>query len=288
MGSTLLERPPRRAPTPPQRPRQPAPAAPRSRSRLRWVFPAALVVSVLVHLFLMVGIRFELTPVAPYPYQPQTEAVPRPIGIRVYDIVEVRGPAEGIPPEEERPTIQPPRGVVPILPQGAPIRLPDAARIETDQPVRGSRVSVMDRIAPRLTEPRLWGAAAGDPPPLPPEEVVRERIADRLGAWNDSVRVAGEAAARATDWTAKDGSGGRWGVSPEGIHLGKITVPIPVQFSPPPGRRDAVTGAIRNWNEINAQRSQAEVQESIAERVKAIRERREAERRDSTRIITER
>lgn len=287
MSSTLLERPPRRAPTPPQQPRQRAPARPRGRSRLRWVFPAALVVSALVHLFLMMGLRFELTPMQPYPYRPPADVQPRPIGMRVYDIVEVRGPAEGIPPEEESPTIRP-QGVVPILPQGAPVRLPDAARTETEQPVRGSRVSVMDRISPRLSEPRLWAASAGEPPPPTPEELVRERVADRLAAWNDSVRMAGDAAARATDWTAKDGNGGRWGVSPEGIHLGKITVPIPIQFSPPPGRRDAVTGAIRNWNEINAQRGQVEVQESIAERVKAIRERKDSERRDSTRIITER
>ncbi|MGH7554759.1 MAG: hypothetical protein ACREMQ_17300, partial [Longimicrobiales bacterium] len=83
----------------------------------------------------------------------------------------------------------------------------------------------------------------------------------------------------AVDWTVKDKNGGRWGVSPKGIHLGGITLPLPIQFAAPPGRRDEVNAAIRNWNEIQAQRASAEIDESVQDRIKAIRERKEAERR---------
>jgi hypothetical protein len=87
------------------------------------------------------------------------------------------------------------------------------------------------------------------------------------------------------DWTVRDKDGGRWGVSPEGIHLGSFTLPLNNQFVPPAGRRDEINALIRNWNEIQAQRSQAEIRAQIEERAKAIRERKEAERKDTTKVV---
>jgi hypothetical protein len=138
-----------------------------------------------------------------------------------------------------------------------------------------------------MADRRLWVGAPSLPLPpektMAPEEAARAALAARIGALNDSMRLAEEAAARATDWTVKDANGGRWGVSPAGIHLGGITIPIPVQFSAPPGRRDAVNDAVRNWSEIQQQRGRAAASEDVKDRIKAVRERKAAERRDTTR-----
>jgi hypothetical protein len=94
------------------------------------------------------------------------------------------------------------------------------------------------------------------------------------------VALAAAAAARAVDWTKTDADGGRWGISPEGLHLGDITIPIPVNFSPGPGKRDEVAGRVRDWSEIQSQGSRMEGKETFEERVKAIRERKEKERKE--------
>ncbi len=132
---------------------------------------------------------------------------------------------------------------------------------------------------------QLWTTPPVEVAVPEPADVVRARVADRLGAWNDSVRLASEAAAKAVDWTVRDKDGGRWGVSPAGIHLGSFTLPLNNQFVPPAGRRDEINGLIRNWNEIQAQRNQAEIRAQIEERAKAIRERKEAERKDTTKVV---
>jgi hypothetical protein len=96
--------------------------------------------------------------------------------------------------------------------------------------------------------------------------------------------MAAEAAraAGALDWTVKDRNGGRWGVSPGAIHLGGITLPLPIQFSPPPGRRDEMVERSRRWSEGEAQRALFDVQASFEDRVRAVRERADAQR-DSAR-----
>lgn len=142
---------------------------------------------------------------------------------------------------------------------------------------------------------RLWDSSK--PPaeaPVHPDEALRRRITieewnavvhPRLSIeeWNDSVRLAEEAAAKAVDWTVKSDDGGHRGVTPQGIHLGSFTLPMPIQFATPPGRREGSGAAHRSWSEIQAQRAAMEIQEDIKDRIKAIRERKEAERRDSTR-----
>jgi hypothetical protein len=112
--------------------------------------------------------------------------------------------------------------------------------------------------------------------------VLRARLAARMNAYNDSVAAEAGARERSTDWTVADGEGGKWGVSPGKVHLGGITLPLPVAFSTPPGRREEVAAKTRSWSETRAQASRAEADDNFQERVKAIRERRQAQR-DSAR-----
>jgi hypothetical protein len=66
------------------------------------------------------------------------------------------------------------------------------------------------------------------------------------------------------------------------VHLGSITIPSPVQFAPPPGRREEYATRMRQWSEAQDQAARAQVRGSFDDRVKAIRERKDAER-DSVR-----
>ena len=136
--------------------------------------------------------------------------------------------------------------------------------------------SAADRLRQRVTDPRLWGAPAiGSPLPRTQVDIVRERVAESIRALNDS--IAGEDAARkrASDWTVKGEDGKRWGISPQGIHLGGITLPAP-SFTPAMGS-DAAKRASKD-GEIAAQADRARIRDTFKDRAKAIRERKEKER----------
>ncbi|MGH7475225.1 MAG: hypothetical protein ACRELD_02960, partial [Longimicrobiales bacterium] len=141
------------------------------------------------------------------------------------------------------------------------------------QPAPG-RVGAAERLRPRHADERLW--APVDRLALPPESDearMRERLAGRIGTWNDSIAAEEEAARRALDWTVKGKNGERWGISPAGIHLGTITLPAPV-FA---GNAEAAARA-REWNEIQGQADHARIRDRFDDRVRAIRERKDAER----------
>ena len=136
--------------------------------------------------------------------------------------------------------------------------------------------SAADRLRQRVTDPRLWGAPAiGSPLPRTQVDIARERVAESIRALNDS--IAGEDAARkrASDWTVKGEDGKRWGISPQGIHLGGITLPAP-SFTPAMGS-DAAKRASKD-GEIASQADRARIRDTFKDRAKAIRERKDRER----------
>jgi hypothetical protein len=110
------------------------------------------------------------------------------------------------------------------------------------------------------------------------DDIARERIASQIDSYNDSIAADAATRARATDWTVKDGEGGRWGVSPGAIHLGTVTLPLPFAFSAPPGRREEIAGRITTWSEIQQQATIIEGRDIIKDRVKAMEQRKAAER----------
>lgn len=248
------------------------------------MFPAALAISAVLHLLVLLVLRFEVE-IGPAPPPNDPLVLDRPIGMRVYDITPVDD-APALPEEEERQEPTPPETQPRPPAPTQPTQPEPAAPVDAETPPPAARAprSVAERVNPRMVDPRLWKR-----PDLPTEapvhrdEAVRRRLANRINAWNDSIRLADQAAAKAVDWTVKDGEGGRWGVSPNGIHLGSFTLPIPIGFSPGPGRRDGAAATQSNWDAIQAQRGRAEAEEGIKERIKAIRERKAAERRDTTR-----
>ena len=270
MSPTVLDRaPPRpsivRSPPPqltpvPNRPRDP-----------RWIVPAGLIASALLHLVAFLLFRFEAETYGPAP----APRVSQPDGTRIVQVVAL---PDGVEPASPLPDREPP-ATAPRPTQPEPV-----GRVtETPPPAARDVGTLRDRIAPRAVDPRL--RAAPDPllPPVPSDaEIARGRLYARLGAYNDSTLIAAEAAARATDWTTTDANGNKWGVSPGKLHLGSLTLPLPISFSPPPGRRDELNGRVRNFNESEYQAGRWVGDNTLKDQIRAIRARKQAER-DSTR-----
>ena len=266
MALTVMDRPARaaKAPAPAA---APVPAKRRPRDS-RWTLATGLTVAALIHLLVLLTIRFDA------PWATTSDAVaPRLVrfdATRVVPLVAVPDIEFIEPPpiDEERPAPMPQPEVTIVAPP-----------VGTAPP--GPRASISERIRPPLSDPRLWSPPTGFPPPVDAFDAMLDRVAGRLGAWNDSTAAAALAAAKTTDWTVTDADGGRWGVSPGQLHLGSITIPLPVGFSTPPGRREETLARVRGWSEIEAQAGRTAVRETFDDRVKAIRARTDAQR-DST------
>jgi hypothetical protein len=245
------------------------------------------VAALVVHLVGLFIVRFEI----PYPEIP-------PQALRVHFIPLGPSGTEVIPiapPQTAQPSValrrpadrSAERTLLAAPPTPAPADVAIAETGVTGAPAGavGSTVDprpLLDRVRPRGTDARLWSPMPTDPivtgQPVDAMTAALAPLYAQLGEFNDSTRAAAEAAARANDWTVEDGSGGKWGVSPGRIHLGKLTLPLPFGFSAPPGRRAELSGRLSGWNAIRRQSDQVDVNESFEDRVKAIRARNAAKR----------
>lgn len=156
---------------------------------------------------------------------------------------------------------------------------------ETPSEEEGEDLANDERLRPREGDRRLWrdfwdedrrrylGSTRAD-----------SALRAILGKYFDSLRVSREEYEEARDWTFGEGDD-RWGVSPDGLHLGDVTIPIPVgQFLSPTGpRRRELERELRELREIQRQETLRSVEETREERIEKMRERsrREAEA-DST------
>lgn len=189
------------------------------------------------------------------------------------------------PDEEDRVPARPSTGVpsdpVPGFPDPANPIVPPPAE-PTGGSGSGRPNSVFDRLS-RPSDPRVFGPPAEAPAPTGPE-AARARLATRIREMNDSIAVEQEAQRRATDWTVKGEDGKRWGVSPGRIHLGDFSLPLPLNFTPPPGRRDEINQRVRDWAEIETQSTRLDGKDNFGDRVKEIRKRKERERADQKKV----
>jgi hypothetical protein len=276
MSVTLPARPAPAARPWPSRAGPPAPPPRRERRAARSAWLVGFTLSVALHLVLLFSARFDLLPRSGDVTRSAPVTVVRPaVGTHVDRIVVL--PDGQVPDPQLLPRPQVRYDAAPALPtlpavRGAPAARPDAAR--------PAARTFRERLMPDERDAQVWMPPSPINAPLDAEAAARARLAGKLDAYNDSVALAAASAARAVDWTKTDANGGRWGVSPEGIHLGDITIPVPVNFSAGPGRRDEAAGRVRDWGEIQSQAGRAEGRETFEERVRAIRERKERERRE--------
>ncbi|MDA0329827.1 MAG: hypothetical protein O2958_12565 [Gemmatimonadetes bacterium] len=133
-------------------------------------------------------------------------------------------------------------------------------------------------LRPNLEDARLWAELPAELFDLTMEEREELLLSASIVAWYDSLALAGAAEDRLTDWTFRDSKGGRWGISEGKIHLGDITLPLPLNFGVPVGKRDEIARRMFEWDEINRQSQRYLIEQSWKERAAAIRARRDRER----------
>ena len=234
---------------------------PERRARERRILYAGLLVSAVIHLIGLGLAGGWLEPDPEPPRAPEAVMAEPPRGMRAIEIAPQPAPDRPSLPAEPDPPVQEP----------APERPPTVARSEPAAPA--DTLSAADRLAPRVIDPRLW-----EPMVILPLEPTLADVEARVGAaielLSDSALAEAEAAVRARDWTVEDASGGRWGISPGRIHLGKVSLPLPIWI---PLDVEADLDQQR-WYGLERDLERARILESFEERVKAIRERRDRER----------
>lgn len=274
MRATAPLYPPERSTLPPAP--EEAERAPRRAPRIsyRRAFRIGIAASLLLHLLvLLFAWRTRLVPVpATREHAPALAVGGERAAMRVERIV----PVAEAPDDAEAPVV-PERETEPMR-EAIPGQ---DTRPEAVDAAPSPGASAVERLRPRMVDPRLWTRPELPPPEQPSDiERVRARIAQRLKEWNDSVAYEAGRAADALDWTVKDGEGRRWGISPGKIHLGDITVPVPVGLGGPSPRREEEERRARGDAEVAAQAERAKADENREERARAIRERKDRERQD--------
>jgi hypothetical protein len=238
---------------------------PERRARERRVLWVGLAVSLVAHLVAVGLVGGWLEPDPTRAVQPQTPMIAEPPpGMRAVEIAAAE-PQAPAPEEPEEPEPEEPEEPEP---EPAPEPAPVAGELTP-----ADTLTAADRLAPRVVDPRLW-----EPMVLLPLEPTIEEVEARVGAaiemMNDSMLAEAEAAMRARDWTVVDEDGGRWGISPGKIHLGSLTLPLPIWLPvDPEAAREQ-----RQWYELDRALERTRILDTFRERVQAIRERRDRER----------
>ena len=181
---------------------------------------------------------------------------PRDDGMRVIDVVVT----------EAVPEVQP------VQPQPEPEEPP----VELD-PRAVRSFSAAEQLRPRVGDWRLWVIPPSEREEPSPAELAAElndRLAAILEAYEDS--IAAMLAEGDMDWTVGK-EGNKWGVSPGKIHLGPVTLPLPLYLGPHPAQQRELGQATQDWYLIQSQRGRQAIDDEFEARVKAIRERRARE-----------
>ncbi|UCF18374.1 MAG: hypothetical protein JSU87_10495 [Gemmatimonadota bacterium] len=222
-----------------------------------------VICSVLVHVLAVrlspLIVRYLEAPFAAFPISPPSQV--RAEGMRALEIrvTETTEPVEPRPlpePEAERPE-------------------PGPVAVET-----GPRLSAAERLRPRVGDWRLWIVPPRTdryrPTDLERAMALRARLYAALQAENDSLAAELAREMAALDWTIGE-EGNKWGVSPGKIHLGGVTLPLPLYFAPHPATQRLEEDMLRDYEAIRRQAGQAEADEVFKDRVRAIRDRKVAE-----------
>jgi len=184
--------------------------------------------------------------------------------MEVIRVVEVDVPSEvGEPDEPEFEPIERRTASVSAPEPGVPVV--DFAR---------PGVSAAERLRPNVRDRRLWAPIPEEYTRLTLEQREELLLAGRLEEWYDSLQAAQAAEMAWTDWTFTDSDGKKWGISEGQLHLGGLTLPLPSFGTAPGAARE------RAWQlgELARQQNSMAVQQTVKERMEAIRARRDRER----------
>lgn len=230
------------------------------RQRYQRAVYVGVILSVLLHVLAVRLSSVLIRYVEPGPFRTAPRAVEyRPVGMQALEVKVVES--------------------LPVEPAPQPVRRPEPERPEVEAAPRvepGPTVSAAERLRPRVGDWRLWVVSPvrrrTDRSPTERAAEVEARLYAQLEAVNDSMAAELARQADQMDWTVGE-EGNKWGVSPGKIHLGPVTLPLPLFIQPDRATQEALD----EYNAIRRQAGQGEVDETIEQRIKAIRDRKARE-----------
>lgn len=203
------------------------------------------------------------------------------------------------PPEAERPEArrswEPRMEMIPLeetaapgTPSPSPVTAPEETSVEDVEttPVEGVHtpdveervVTNAERLRFRQGDRRLWlPPVAGPLTRIDRKGAARaeEALRDLLRVYLDSLALSEEQERRAREWVIEGEGDEKWGISPEGLHLGETTIPIPFGqlFSQGGEKAREARQALRDFEMIRQQSMKQEAEAVREDRLEAMRER---------------
>jgi hypothetical protein len=239
----------------------------RDRRLLARALKVGLAVSVVVHLVLigLYGWVFqEIEPPSADGPDPRRSWEPR---MEMVPLEETPSPATAEPSVDLPARVEEPGEV-------------DATPVEgVAAPDVGNRVATnAERLEFREGDRRLWlPPVAGPLSRLERTGAARaeEALRELLRVYLDSLALSEEQERRAREWVVRGDGDEKWGISPEGLHLGETTIPIPFGqlFSEGGEKARQARQALRDYEMIQQQSMEMEAEAVREDRLEAMRER---------------
>jgi hypothetical protein len=156
----------------------------------------------------------------------------------------------------------------------------------------GARAGVATGVEPAEPDPRIQlNPAPYQPTPKTSAELADSAVKAAFGIYFDSATYAAEHPGRAPgDWTHTTADGQKWGWDPQGIRLGKFTIPNAVLAALPlkvGSGQSPVDYRNQQWmyNDIQQRALRSISEDEFRAAVKRIRERKEKERREKEKSV---
>ncbi len=248
--------------------REPHPSRRERERHYRRTVLAGLAISLAFHVVVVLFISRQLA-IPPLRYTPRPARVPAFQGLQGLNLRLESGPAaESAPSRPRRPESRSRTGVG------------DTARAATRSPESGrpsEPITNAEKLKPKPGDLRVWQPIRpGELPPPSMAELARADSAVRaiIGAYLDSLQLSAEAEKRAREWLVHKGDRS-WGIAPDGLHLGKIVIPIPFgQLLQPYGEKAReLEQQLRDLQIIHYQDQLQEARKVRQEREKAMEKR---------------
>ncbi len=145
------------------------------------------------------------------------------------------------------------------------------------EPGRNGRTAA-ELLRPQEGDSLIWRQVDPALTELTDHELAELRMQWSMTEWNEAMAAEQAAAEEALDWTHTDSDGNKWGVSPGKLHLGSLTLPLPISFDGARGRSDEVDRRLQEYYAAERQAGRARVWETWEARAKEIRKRKDRER----------
>lgn len=199
-------------------------------------------------------------------------------------------------PDQNKPSTEPPAPTL-VSPAVTPSAVPAAPVAPAAPSTEGGSGEVIGAggatrgLRPSYTDPRLWlpsGPVVSAPvKPRTRADSLHDLLADKIRMMNDSTAVANGTQRAPGDWTWTDSKGRKYGIDQQYIRLGKFSIPtailgmLPLNVQANPIQLERQRTMSEMTRQIQEQASRAARDDAFKAAVKALRERKDRERREA-------